>query len=219
MSASFLATIFIFSITGIIALFRLLSGESISGIAAIDVPIAAIIFSNAVFFLYVELYTETDEAEISRLRVTSRWQWIIRVINYSNITLMWVWLNLGLVYCIASLFFMYVLILLWDSIVLRSKSYIGASTNNGDIGIVVHDLIGFLSTFGVMGSIFYFKTEYQNLGINGGSVPINGEILHQLTTLSVILSAFFIIYIINAWFVIKKINVDFRLLMSSDRRT
>ncbi len=217
MSASFLASVLIFCVGGVISLIRYCQGSHITGSPVLDAMVAAIIFFSAVFFLYLELYAETNEQEIARLKNVSGAQWILRVINQTNLTLMWLWLNYGLIYCLSSLLAFYIIILAWDAVVLRTPEYknlIAADTNN--LSIVFHDVIGFGAMLSVGAFVYFFKVANPGFIANGGLA--HADSLNRFLLLIIGFVVIIAIFVANVVVVARKAPVNIWALVSRDRR-
>lgn len=217
MSASFLSSVSIFLVGGIISLIKYVRGSPITGAPVLDATVAAIIFANAAFFLYLELYAETDEQEIARLKHVHGFQWILRAVNQTNLALMWLWLDYGLFYCVGSLIVFYLFIFAWDAIVFRTPAYKAAlPQQNGSLNIVFHDAIGFGAMLAVLAFVYFFKVG--NPGFIAHDSLAHGDGLDRLMLLTLVFFVIIVVFGVNTYVVIKKIPVDLIGLMSRDRR-
>lgn len=145
MSASFLATVLIFLGTGFFSVRSYWMAQTTANDTFSAVCLSLVICTNAVFFLYIELFTETDPATIKRLRQTGPMEWIIRGTNQTLLALIWILLSWSALVAVIGLIVFYVLLLLWDAVVLRHESF--QETTPGPYPDVVwHDLVGLLLT-------------------------------------------------------------------------
>lgn len=191
-------------------------GGGITGFAFTDVTLVLIILANATFFLYVELYTETDAEEMENLRKVHGAQWVLRVVNQANLTLTWIWLEYGLMYSVVSLLLFYILILAWDAIVFRNQSYIAGTKDDGGLNIVVHDLIGLGTMFTLFAFVFYFQSWDSSI-LQLKTTPIH-DAINSLLLLNSFLFIVACIFVVNVSWVIKKAPIDLSELISNRRR-
>jgi hypothetical protein len=217
-SASYLASVLVFCVGGAISLIKYILGTPITGMPVLDAIVALIIFTNAIFFLYFEIYSETDQQEVERLRKVHGMQWILRVVNQTNLTLVWFWLDYGLFYCIGSLLLFYLIILIWDALVFRNSEYIKSINSNADeLSIPYHDAIGFVAMLTVAAFIYFFKVS--DSGYVSNDTLTQGYGLDRLMLLVVTFIIILAVFVINSYVAIKKIPVDIAALMSRGRRT
>jgi hypothetical protein len=113
MAASFLASFFIFTITGVYTVFRWMD---LSQDPYVKVSLFVVVLINALFYHYVAGYTEMDEEMRMALKQAHRLEWWLRVVNQSILFLLWFSLEhsfKAFFICLALLYATYVL---WDII-------------------------------------------------------------------------------------------------------
>ena len=113
MSASFLASLFIFVITGFYATID--PNASFTGESFIDWCVKLSIIANAIYFFSFAFYTEAIEEVRKSLKNTVSWQWQLRVVNQSLLFGLWfAFSKWGIIAFAIILLLLHINYLFWD---------------------------------------------------------------------------------------------------------
>lgn len=114
MSASMLASFLVYVLVGIYTFIK----TPLPEIDSITVRklIFTIFILNAIFFYYYEAYSELDDRMMSSLRSAHYSEWILRVLNQSQLYLLWFWIQMGWDYFFLALIILYFCYIIWDII-------------------------------------------------------------------------------------------------------
>ena len=227
MSATFASSLIVFTGTGLYAVWASIMRQSPTGLPMVDFILSLTIIINAIFFFYLELYAETDKKEKERLRLKNPLQWWLRVFNSANLSIIWIWLTIGLYYFLISFISLYIFILIWDVITTENPIQINFDDKNNRqesrLEYIKHDTIGFFLTLILAAILFLYKhaqedkdflssylsSYHQILGNSGDSV---------LRNLDVVLAVVCAGCIVNLIIVIKKVNLPIYVLLKKESR-
>lgn len=118
MSASYLASLLMFTITGVFALVTIPMPCSHS----VKYWMAAMVFINAVYFYYFAAHAEMDEKTREQLRNAPALEWWIRVLNQSLLFGLWFAMQFGFGWFALTIILLYVGYISWDICVWRHVS-------------------------------------------------------------------------------------------------
>lgn len=173
MSASLLASFFIFISTGIYAL----SVQNFPNKTITYIVFGTMIFAGCYYF-YVEMYTETSESLKNKLQGTNRIEWVIRCSNQVILLLLWFCLEKDLTIFFIGFISLYATYIFWDMVTweLFDKH-----------GLAVLDVIGFVITTGLFFVVRAYNLEILNSEKNEP---------HDMSMIIFLMGALCVIYLI-----------------------
>jgi uncharacterized membrane protein len=116
MAASFFASFVIFILIGVYSLHRGLAFTTDTFVKAF---VSVALLFNAIFYHYAACYTEMNVEVRKKLEGSSRFEWLIRVINQCVLLSLWFWLDQGWDQFGVALYVLYGSFLLWDFVTWR----------------------------------------------------------------------------------------------------